>query len=226
MQVNSPWTALLLALLLSILAALVTLSTCSSSTYDHAYAHAQDKQPCESDLPGEPLMSSLPLPEIYEVGVEYPSLVREKAVKWAKVFEVPASWLISLGYVESRNQPLAKNKSGATGAIQIKPARAKDLVTWLSRSKWKAHQMVQEILLTFWHGMSNDLLNLDLNVMLAAFELHRLRRRFGDNHEIVHAAYNQGEGRISRCLAKGLPLPPRAIEFIARVRRARQLGYV
>ena len=174
--------------------------------------------------PGQ-LMSTLPSPEIYVKGVEYPGPVRSKSVRWAKVFRVPSSWLIPLGYVESRNQPMAQNESGATGAVQIKLSRARDLVTWLGRSRWRANQEVQEILRSFWHGMREDLLSLDLNVMLAAFELHRLRRRFGPHQEIVHAAYNQGEGRISRCLARGLPLPPRAVEFIARLERARQLGY-
>ena len=173
----------------------------------------------------ESLMSVLPIPEIYEEGVGYPGPFKDKAVKWAKVFEVPSSWLIPLGYVESKYQPLAKNPSGATGAAQIKLARARDLVAWLSQSKWKTHQKVQEILAMFWHGLRNDLLNLDLNVMLAAFELHHLRRRFGNDREIVHAAYNQGEGRIARCLEEGLPLPDRAIEFIARVRKATRRIY-
>jgi hypothetical protein len=173
----------------------------------------------------EPLMSLLPVPEIYAEGMEYPIPVRNKAMRWARVFEIPPSWLISLGYVESRNQPMAKNESGATGALQIKLERAQDLVIWLSRSKWRVHREVQEILAMFWHGLRNDLLNLDLNIMLAAFELHHLRRRFGHDHEIVHAAYNQGEGRIARCLAEGLPLPDRALVFIARIKRARRLGY-
>ena len=120
---------------------------------------------------------------------------------------------------------MAKNESGATGALQIKLSRAKDLVTWLNLSKWKTHQKVQEILSRFWHGVRDDLLNLDLNVMLAAFELHHLKRRFGNNHRIVLAAYNQGEGCIARCLERGLPLPARAMEFIARMERAKQLGY-
>ena len=94
----------------------------------------------------ESLMSVLPIPEIYEEGVGYPGPFKDKAVKWAKVFEVPSSWLIPLGYVESKYQPLAKNPSGATGAAQIKLARARDLVTWMGRSKWKANQEVQEIL--------------------------------------------------------------------------------
>ena len=172
----------------------------------------------------ESLMSMLPIPEIYEEGMGYPATFKDKATTWTKIFEVPSSWLIPLGYVESKYQPMATNKSGATGATQIKLARAKDLVTWLGRSKWRTHQKVQEILAMFWHGLRNDLLNLDLNIMLAAFELHHLRRRFGNDREIVHAAYNQGEGRISRCLERGLPLPARAIEFIARVERARQRG--
>jgi soluble lytic murein transglycosylase-like protein len=217
---------------------MASMAACSISTY--AYAHAHDAQSCRIDIsdlpdivdppepapPPDPLMSALPNREIYEMGTEYPNPVRSKAVRWAKVFEVPASWLISLGYVESRNQPMAKNESGATGALQIKLARARDLVTWIGRSKWRAHRGVQEILARFWNGMRDDLLNLDLNIMLAAFELHHLRRRFGNDHHVISAAYNQGEGCIARCLRRGLPLPDRAIEFIARIERARQMGYV
>ena len=211
--------------------ALASLATCVVSI--HAHASVADGPACrigipelpESTLPPEPLVSSLPALENYEVGVEYPSSVRDRAMRWAKVFEVPASWLISLGYVESRNQPMAKNESGATGALQIKLARARDLVTWIGRSKWRAHQGVQEILARFWNGMRDDLLNLDLNIMLAAFELHHLRRRFGNDHHVISAAYNQGEGCIARCLERGLPLPARALEFIARLERAKQQGY-
>ena len=221
MRTTPPWMAL----------ALASLATCVVSS--HAHAGVADSPACragipelpESTLPPEPLVSSLPALENYEVGVEYPSSVRDKAVRWAKVFEVPASWLISLGYVESRNQPMAKNESGATGALQIKLARARDLVTWLNRSKWKVHREVQEILSRFWGGMRDDLLNLDLNIMLAAFELHHLQRRFGNNHHVVSAAYYQGEGRIARCLERGLPLPARALEFLARLERAKQQGY-
>ena len=180
--------------------------------------------PPEPALPPDPLMSAMPS-QNYVPGVEYPGTVRDRATAWARVFEIPPSWLISLGYVESKNQPLAENRSGATGVIQIKLARARDLVTWLGRSKWRTHQRVQEILQRFWHGLRNDLLDLDLNIMLAAFELHHLMRRFGADHQLVMAAYNQGEGRITRCLEQGKPLPERAIEFISRVRRARQLGY-
>ena len=226
MKMTPPWPAPLLAAIVA----------CLIPALAHAHAHAEwscgedadiavPAAPSKTDADPGSLMSILPVPEIYKEGTGYPGPVKDKAVKWAKVFEVPSSWLIPLGNVESKWQPMAKNESGATGAMQIKLARAKDLVTWMGRSKWKARQEVQEILAMFWHGLRDDLLNLDLNIMLAAFELHHLRRRFGNDREIVHAAYNQGEGRISRCLARGLPLPARAIEFIARVKRATQRGY-
>ena len=207
---------------------LAVLALCPLIIPSRADAPASDharQDPCLAMKVSESLMSMLPLTETYEKGMAYPLPFRDKATKWAKIFEVPSSWLIPLGYVESKYQPMATNKSGATGATQIKLARARDLVTWMSRSKWKANQEVQAILAMFWHGLRDDLLNLDLNVMLAAFELHHLRRRFGNDSEIVHAAYNQGEGRIARCLERGLPLPARAVEFIARVKRATQRGY-
>jgi soluble lytic murein transglycosylase-like protein len=208
-------------LLLAILGLALILAPARANAPVEEYAR---QDPALAIAVSESLMSMLPIPEIYEEGMAYPGPFKDKAMKWAKIFEVPSSWLIPLGYVESKYQPLAKNPSGATGAVQIKLARAKDLVAWLGRSKWRAHQEVQAILAMSWHGLRDDLLDLDLNVMLAAFELHHLRRRFGDDREIVHAAYNQGEGRIARCLERGLPLPDRAIEFIARVERARQRG--
>jgi soluble lytic murein transglycosylase-like protein len=226
MKMTPPWLA----------PALAVLVVCLIPAYAHAYAHVEWSCGEDTDIavPVDPAgtenypgsrMSILPAAESYEEGVGYPIPFRGKVVKWAEVFEVPSSWLIPLGDVESKYQPMARNKSGATGVLQIKLARAKDLVTWMNRSKWKTHQKVQEILAMFWHGLRDDLLNLDLNVMLAAFELHHLRRRFGNRRDIVLAAYNQGEGCIARCLKERLPLPDRAIEFIARIERARKLGY-
>jgi len=138
---------------------------------------------------------------------------------------------VSQAYAESRFHPLAENPSGATGTLQIKIARAKDLVKWMQSSKWWGYSMVQETLSHYWHGLRTDLLEPDLNIMLAAFDLHHLSRRFGMDHDLVAAAYNQGEGAIARWrqrreLDKSLPLPPRASAYIACVRRAKRRGYV
>ena len=162
----------------------------------------------------------------FDATIEYPETARMLAKKWARVFHIPSSWIISQSYAESQNHPLASNVSGATGLLQIKLVRARDLVKWIGMTKWKASAIVQNTLKKYWNGLRRDLFEPELNVMLAAFDLHHLRKRFGSNHMLVAAAYNQGEGSISRCLATGLPLPPRALEYVERVKRAKRLGYV
>jgi soluble lytic murein transglycosylase-like protein len=217
---------------------LIMIALCAASGYARGAVHG-DLPACRPDGSGNimissddpvdllwPPMCALPAPAYYNQGEEYPGTVKEAAVKWARVFEIPSSWLVSQAYAESRFRPMAKNKSGATGVLQIKLARARDLVTWIGRSKWKTDRMVQDVLTRFWHGLRDDLLNLDLNVMLAAFDLHHLSRRFGHDHQLVAAAYNQGEGCIRRCLKKRIPFPARAIEYLGRVERAKKMGYV
>lgn len=172
-------------------------------------------------LPGSP----------FKPDIAYPDTIRDLSKKWARIFEIPSSWIISQAYAESRNHPLAENPSGATGALQIKIVRALDLVKWMQSSKWWAHDLVQTTLALYWHGLRSDLLNPDLNIMLAAFDLHHLSRRFGKDHDIVAAAYNQGEGAIARWrqeqrFNKTLPLPPRAAVYVARVKGAKRRGYI
>ena len=167
----------------------------------------------------------------YQANVGYPETVRDLAKKWSHVFEIPSSWIVSQAYAESRFHPLAENPSGATGTLQIKLARAMDLVKWMRSSKWWGHDLVQATLSSCWHGLRSDLFNPDLNIMLAAFDLHHLSRRFGKDHDLVAAAYNMGEGamarwRVEKELNKSLPLPPRAAVYVARVRGAKRRGYV
>lgn len=148
--------------------------------------------------------------------------VREVATMWAKLFRVPKIWLISLAWTESRFCPHAANISGATGVVQVKLARAVDLVRWVRRTVWGTHPAVLEALAA-WHGKREDLRDLRLNVMLAAFDLHRLADKFHRDHDLVMAAYNQGEGVVGRLLAQGRPMSARAVEFVARVRLARAM---
>jgi soluble lytic murein transglycosylase-like protein len=192
--------------------------TCKSDGTD-----AMEDPESPPDVPG---MCALPAEIRYERGTEYPGSVREKSIRWARVFGIPASWPISQAYAESRNRPTVKNRSGATGVLQIKLARAVDLVTWLRRSRWGTDGMVREILGRAWHGLRDDLLDMDLNIMLACFDLRHLAGKFGHDHRLVAAAYNQGEGRIGRCLRDGIPFPRRAVEYIARVEDAKRQGYV
>ena len=145
--------------------------------------------------------------------------VREQAEKWGRTFEVEASWITSHAVAESRCRPEAVSSAGATGVMQVKLARARDLVRWIRRSTYAAEGDVELVLASAWRGLRTDLHRVDLNVMLAAYDLRRLTDKFGKNRDLVAAAYNQGEGKIARCLAAGRPLPPRAAEYVKRVRR-------
>jgi soluble lytic murein transglycosylase-like protein len=165
-------------------------------------------------------------PVVFKKNTQYPDTIRALAEKWAPVFGVPSSWLISQAYVESKNMPLAQNPSGATGVLQIRFATAKDLVARIAKSKWKNDSRVQKTLAALWHGLRENLLNPDLNVMLAAFYLWHLRSRFGNNHELVAAAYNLGEGKVAKALRNGLPIPLKGQTYVARVIQAKRRGYV
>lgn len=163
--------------------------------------------------------------KIYRKHIPYPATIRALAEKWSRIFGIPVSWIVSQAYAESRNNPLAVNPSGATGVLQIKLVRALDLFKWIKKSEFIKNPLVCETLRKF-KGQVQDLYDPDLNVMLATFDLWHLRRKFGNNHDLVSAAYNQGEGRIGRALASGSPFPPRAIEYVARVASAKKLGYL
>lgn len=156
----------------------------------------------------------------------YPESVREFAKRWSAVFDVPVAWIVSQAYVESKFKPLAVNPSGATGVLQLKLPRAKDLVRWIGRSKFASNEDVKDVLARKWHGKKDDLLDMELNTMLATFDLRRLRGKFGNDHRIVAAAYNQGEGAVGRALESGKAIPPRGLEYVARVEDAKSRGYV
>jgi soluble lytic murein transglycosylase-like protein len=49
---------------------------------------------------------------------------------------------------------------------------------------------------------------------------------FGDNHDLVAAAYDAGHRRILKVLQAGKPLPADARLYIAMVHEAKLRGYV
>lgn len=165
-------------------------------------------------------------PPDYVPGREYRGELVEQAEKWGRIFGVPRSWVVSQAYAESRNRPAARNESGATGIMQIKLARARDLVRWLEKSAFWSEAEVRGTVSVLWGGTRGDLHHMELNVLLATYDLRRLMGRFGRDHSVVAAAYNQGEGRVARCLAEGRPIPPRGREYVSRVMSAKKRGYV
>lgn len=155
----------------------------------------------------------------------YPGTVKELAKKWSKVFHVPVSWIRSQAYAESKNILRAKNEgSGAIGVLQILPGTAKDLLKSLKRSKYVKNPLVKETLEI--EPTEDFLFNPDVNIMLATYYMGLLRHKFGDDHDLVAAAYNIGPGKITRCLATQTPLPERSRIYIAMVKDAKRRGFV
>ena len=141
--------------------------------------------------------------------VAIPKTIAVLADKWGNVFSVPPAWIEALTKIESSQIPSKVNLSdrnikqgGAWGLLQITHTTAKDLAEWIARSRRKA---VHDVLKDKWHGAPQDLLDPELNVMLAAYYLGRLRREF-DDFGTVAAAYHQGPATVRKLLRtpKGL----------------------
>ena len=158
----------------------------------------------------------------------HPATVERLARKWGKVFGVPAMWLRSQAYAESKNVLTSRNpRSGATGVLQLIPNTAEWLVTSLERTSFRRHPKVIEVLKEEWTGdVGESLFNPDFNVMLAAFYLGILKKQFGDDHDIVAAAYNAGPSRIAALLDKGEQLPYYSRQYITMINDAKRRGFM
>lgn len=176
----------------------------------------------------------LPIPPIHiahpdvtkQLSGEYPATVARLAGKWGKVFKVPVSWIRSQAYVESRNVPTAFNKkTGMYGVLQLQPSTAEWLVKVLLKSSLAASEAIQETLRLGWTGQPEALFNPDLNVMLAAYYMTLLRKKFGDDHSLVAAAYDMGPTKLAAHLDKGDPLPEQSMIYVAMVEDAKKRGF-
>jgi len=156
-----------------------------------------------------------------------PADVDLAAHRWSSVFDVPVAWIRSQAYAESQNIPTATNpRTDARGVLQILPTTAAWLVTSLLKSKWKNHKRVIRTLKTKWRGNSDDLYDVELNVMLATYYMNILTKQFGKIHEFVAAAYNAGPGKVARLLSAGQPLPKESLTYLAMVADAKSRGFM
>ena len=157
----------------------------------------------------------------------YPDTVKELAAKWSKVFKIPISWIRSQAYAESKNVLRAQNEgSGAMGVLQILPGTAGYLLKSLRKSKFAKHPLVQETLETGMKDNVDSLFNPDVNIMLATYYMSILKSKFGNDHDLVAAAYNVGPGCIAKCLANQTPFPERSRVYLAMVKDAKRRGFV
>ncbi len=155
----------------------------------------------------------------------YPETASALAEKWGPLFNVSPGWVRSHIFVESTNRPLAHNKTGgAFGFMQLKVPTATDIVRWMKASGLSKDGRVAATLKRCWRGQGEDLLNPDLNVMLGTFYLGYLKKKFGSDHDLVSAAYNQGPGALNRAL-KAQKLTSAMKDYIAKIENAEKQGY-
>ena len=184
-------------------------------------AHAPSMEPT-SAWPFKPHWRNAPV--ISAANLPRPELVAAIARKWSPLFKVPVAWLRSMAYAESRNVTAAVNKvTGAMGVLQLLPETAKWLVTSLKKSRFATLDVVRETLAKAQDLV--DLLNPDVNVMLSAYYLVLLKNRFGNDHDVVAAAYNAGPNKIAYYVDNGLPLPERSRVYLAMVKDGKRRGY-
>ena len=176
----------------------------------------------------------LPIPPIHiaspevtkQLSGEYPATVARLAAKWGKIFKVPVAWIRSQAFVESRNVPTAFNKkTGMYGVLQLQPSTAEWLVKVLLKSSVATSQAIQETMKLGWTGQPEALFNPDLNVMLAAYYMTLLRKKFGNDHSLVAAAYDLGPTKLAAHLDKGEPLPEQAMVYVSMVEDAKKRGF-
>lgn len=151
------------------------------------------------------------------------ALARAYAEKWGPVFGAPVSSLMTLARIESgfradcaELSARALARGGAYGLVQQTLATAKGHAAKLAGS---GNADVQRTLAAKWHGSARDLLDPDLNMMLAAYHVGVLTDRYGD-FKLVAAAYHQGTGKVDQMIrdGKAIPsqLPPKGKAYVTR----------
>lgn len=161
-----------------------------------------------------------------------PLTAKEKAIalaiKFASVFQVPASLILAVISVQSGYRPTAQNprnkRGGAWGLGQVTLTTAQDLTKRLpaiARNWWPQ-----------WNGTGPGLLDPVVNVAMTAYMLSIAWKRYKaapDGWLIAALSYHQGLGGIARLVKAGggkLPakLPPNATIMRERFNRVRNGG--
>lgn len=158
-----------------------------------------------------------------------PDITRKYARKWGNFFAVPVLWLTTVAFLESSHNPckvnmLRESKGGAWGLMQQMADETPYKLGKLLQSRKGKLPRVQYTAAK-WTGEPGDLLDPDLNMMLAAWQLSRLRSQFSD-FETVIAAYHQGAPAVKRRLRRGRRAlsprrHPRGYDYVQRAIVAR-----
>ena len=104
----------------------------------------------------------------------------------ARSYDIDPLLLHAIAHVESRHNPQAHSNAGALGVLQVMPATARRFGV---------------------EDAADALFDPAVNLEVGAAYLKSLQARFGNDLELVLAAYNAGEGAVER---HGRSVPPYA----------------
>lgn len=105
-------------------------------------------------------------------------------------------------WVESRFQPRAHSPAGARGLMQLMPGTAAEMAKELGRPVARVYDP-------------------ELNIEMGTRYLLHMLDRFDGDETLALAAYNAGAGNVSKWMAEDGELPPRSLQYVENVQRAR-----
>lgn len=106
-------------------------------------------------------------------------------------------------WVESRFVPRAKSSAGARGLMQLMPATANAMARQMGRPMARVYDP-------------------QFNIEAGSLYLLGLLDRYDGDETLALAAYNAGAGNVNRWMREDGELPPRSLEYVEHVLRARR----
>lgn len=117
-------------------------------------------------------------------------------------YEMDPDLISGVIWVESRFQPRAKSPAGARGLMQLMPATASAMARELDRPIARSYDP-------------------EFNVEAGSVYLLKLLDRYDGDETLALAAYNAGAGNVNKWMANDGELPPRSLQYVENVQRAR-----
>lgn len=116
----------------------------------------------------------------------YPRKYRDIVEKYSLEYKIPEAIVYSVIRTESNFDPNAVSIAGAKGLMQLLP----ETFIWLTSDMHLGE-----------HLSPSDIFDPEVNIRYGIYYLKYLHAKFGHNWDTVLAAYNGGEGNVTRWLS-------------------------
>ena len=120
--------------------------------------------------------------------IQYPLPYQSQVAEQADIQGIAPEWVYGVMRRESLFMPEVASHAGAVGLMQLMPATAKDVASWIG------------------YRQRLDLAKPDLNIRLGSRYLRHVLEQFDGNLVMATAAYNAGPGRVKSWMPEGQSL--------------------